>query len=101
MKNSKALASIMAIAMMSEAMNVTGQGSVSSGKRIRITKTEKHIPFNKKEGVLKMIKDYSLIKKGKSKKGIRKQARIKNKVDEWLKSGILTEEDLATEGRSS
>ncbi len=41
-----------------------------------------------------MIKDYNLIKQGKSKKGINKQARIKRRVVEWLKSGMLNESDL-------
>lgn len=55
---------------------------------------KKPVPFNKEEGVLKMIEDYNLIRQGKSKKGITKQARIKNRIDEWLKSGMLEESDL-------
>ena len=86
--------SMMGLAMSAESMNITERGSVGSGRKPKQPEPKKHIPFNKEEGVLKMIEDYNLIKQGKSKKGITKQARIKNRVDEWLKSGMLDESDL-------
>ena len=49
----------------------------------------KNVPFHKEEGVLKMIADYKLIKKGESKKGIIKQTRITSKIDNWIKEGKL------------
>lgn len=51
-------------------------------------------PFKKQDGVLRMIKDYNLIKEGKSKKGIIKQNRIKEKVENWMKDGRLKHEDI-------
>ena len=83
--------SIMALAMSGEGMKITESESVTSGKQ---PEPRERTPFNKKKGVLKMIEDYNLIKQGKSKKGIIKQSRIKNKVDEWLKSGKLSESDI-------
>ena len=93
MKKSIALMSMMALAMSAEGMDITERGSVASSKPKR-PEPRKHAPFNKQERVLKMIEDYKLIRQGKSKKGIIKQSRIKNKVDEWLKSGMLDESDL-------
>lgn len=61
-------------------------------------KPKKITPFKKEDGVVKMIKEYNLIKTGKSKKGVLKQTRIKNKVDDWLKSGMLKEYDLSQLG---
>lgn len=83
--------SMMALAMSAESMDITERGSDRKPKH---PEPKKHTPFNKQEGVLKMIEDYNLIKQGESKKGIIKQARIKNRVDEWLKSGMLDESDL-------
>ncbi len=94
MKKSIALMSMMALAMSTEGMDITERGSVGSGIKPKLPEPKKHTPFNKEEGVLKMIKDYNLIKQGKSKKGINKQARIKRRVVEWLKSGMLNESDL-------
>lgn len=94
MKKSIALMSIMALAMSAEGMEVTQRGNVGSGRQPKLPKPKKHTPFKKQEGVLKMIEDYKLIKQGKSKKGISKQARIKNRIDKWLKSGMLDESDL-------
>ena len=94
MKKSIALMSMMALAMANEGMDITERGSVKSGKQPKRNEPRKHVPFNKEENVLKMIEDYNLIKQGKSKKGITKQARIKKRVGEWLKSGMLKEEDL-------
>jgi len=51
-------------------------------------------PFNKRENVLKIIKDYNLIKEGKSKKGKLKQARIIAKIDKWIEDGLLKYSDL-------
>ena len=95
MKKSSALG-LMAFAM---AMSATENGfkvteQVGSDKKPEPIKPREVIPFNQCEGVSNMIKDYNLIKQGKSKKGIIKQSRIKNKVDEWLKSGMLNESDL-------
>lgn len=96
MKKSNALA-LMSFAMMMSATDdtfaITERGNVGNDKP-KLPEPIKHVPFNKEEGVLKMIKDYNLIKQGKSKKGITKQARIKKRVDEWLKSGMLDESDL-------
>ena len=98
MKKSSALG-LMAFAMAMSATTddsfaITERGNVGNGKQPKLPEPRKHTPFNKEEGVLKMIEDYNLIKQGKSKKGIIKQSRIKNKVDEWLKSGMLDESDL-------
>jgi len=75
-------------------LNIVEQGNVGSGRNPEPIKPREVIPFNKSEGVINIINDYNLIKKGKSKKGITKQSRIKNKVDEWLKSGMLSESDI-------
>jgi hypothetical protein len=98
MKKSSAL-SLMAFAMAMSATTddsfaITERGNVGSGKQPKLPEPKKHVPFKKQEGVLKMIEDYNLIIQGKSKKGITKQSRIKKKVDEWLKSGMLDELDL-------
>lgn len=96
MKNSNALG-LMAFAM---AMHSTVDSDVFSGrgkvsKKNTIEKPiKKPTPFNKQEGVLKMIKEYNLIAKGESKKGIIKQNRVKTKVDKWLIDGWLSEKDL-------
>ena len=86
-----------------DTFEITKSGNVGKNKpklpeprsnKPKLPEPKKHVPFNKEEGVLKMIEDYNLIKQGKSKKGITKQARIKKRVDEWLKSGMLDESDL-------
>jgi hypothetical protein len=88
----------MALAMQASTQDfeITERGNTGTGKKPGPKKSSEPTPFNKQEGVLNMIQDYNLIKKGESKKGIIKQSRIKNKVDEWLKSGMLKEEDLLT-----
>jgi hypothetical protein len=73
---------------------ITERGNTGKGRQPRRPEPRKHTPFNKQEGILKMIKDYNLIQQGKSKKGISKQSRIKTQVDEWLKSGMLKDTDL-------
>jgi hypothetical protein len=88
----------MALAMQASTQDfeITERGNTGTKKKPQPKKSSEPTPFNKQEGVLNMIQDYNLIKKGESKKGIIKQSRIKNKVDEWLKSGMLKEEDLLT-----
>jgi hypothetical protein len=98
MKKSSALG-VLAFAMAMSAttddsFSITERGNTGNGKQPKLPEQRKHIPFNKEEGVLKMIEDYNLVKQGKSKKGIGKQSRIKKRVDEWLKSGMLDETDL-------
>jgi len=53
--------------------------SVVKESSIIDSRNRKAIPFNKHDGVVNMIKDYNLIKQGKSKKRIIKQSRIKKK----------------------
>lgn len=93
------LGGILAIAMAMEAMSatdfpITERGNLGTGREPKLSKPRKHTPFKENEGVLKMIEDYNLIRRGESKKGIFKQKRIKDKIDEWLKSGMLNEDDL-------
>ena len=59
--------------------------------------TEPQIAFHKQEAIAKMIKDYQDIKLGNSKKGTAKQARIVSKIDGYIKSGLLTLEQLKPE----
>lgn len=93
-KKSSALA-MMAFAMSMEAgMSLTEQGSVNTSKKKIIPITPELRPFNKQEGILNLIKDYNLIKKGESKKGKRKQIRIINKIEQMITKGYLTEKDL-------
>ena len=85
---------MMASTMESQTNTITGRGSIGTSRQPKLTEPRKHVPFKEEEGVLKMIEDYHLIKQGKSKKGIGKQNRIKNRINEWLKSGMLNEIDL-------
>jgi hypothetical protein len=98
MKKSSALGLIhFAMAMSAttdDSFAITERGNVGSGKQPKLPEPIKYTPFKNQEGVLKMIEDYNLIRQGKSKKGIVKQYRIKKRVDEWLKSGMLNETDL-------
>lgn len=50
--------------------------------------------FHEEEGIKRLIKDYNLIKSGKSKKGKSKQARIVTRIEQWLASGKLTQAHL-------
>jgi hypothetical protein len=51
-------------------------------------------PFHKEHGVVNLIKDYKLIQEGKSKKGIRKQNMITEKINSWIESGHLKKENI-------
>jgi len=92
MKKNIALMSIMALAMSEEAMIINERGSVGSGKQPKPPEPKSITPFNKEEGISKMVLDYNLIKSGQSKKGKIKQARIISKIENYLKSRMLTEE---------
>src|SRR5690625_1678795 len=84
----------MAMSATTEDFNITERGKVGNGKKSEPKKVKPLTPFAKRDGVLKLIEEYNLIAKGKSKKGILKQSRIKAKVDKWLMDGWLKEEDL-------
>jgi len=95
MKKSNVLGLIgfaMALSAQSDEFNITERGKVPEPPLPK--KPKELTPFRKQEGISKMIKEYSLIKKGESKKGITKQVRVKSKIDYWLKTGALKEEDL-------
>jgi len=86
------LAAMMMMAAMSDPEKY---GSFNEDTKIKNPIQKKKLtPFNKQQGVLNMINDYKLIKRGKSKKGIYKQNRIKNKINEWLESGMIKNEDI-------
>ena len=92
--NQHLAAMMMMMAAMSES-NPEKYGSFNEDKKIKNPiQKKKFTPFNKQEGVLNMINDYKLIEQGKSKKGISKQNRIKNKINEWLESGMIKNEDI-------
>jgi len=93
MKMNQHLAAMMMMASMSD-YRFTEQGSIGTERKPQPIQKKKFTPFNKQEGVLNMINDYKLIKQGKSKKGIYKQNRIKNKINEWLESGMIKNEDI-------
>ena len=98
MKKSSALG-LMAFAMAMSATTddsfaITERGNVGNGKQPGPIKRKEPTPFNKQDGVLKMINDFKLIIEGKSKKNHLKQMRIKRKIDEWLEKGFLNLEDL-------
>ena len=93
MKMNQHLAAIMMMASMSD-YGVTEQGSIGTERKPQLIKPKKITPFNKQEGILNIINDYKLIEQGKSKKGISKQNRIKNKINEWLESGMIKNEDI-------
>tara|TARA_R110000772_G_scaffold157282_2_gene268494 strand:+ start:605 stop:883 length:279 start_codon:yes stop_codon:yes gene_type:complete len=89
----KTVNSLLAMMMMSAMMDP----EFSPGKSSFNTYKPHHkvvLEFNKQEGVLNLIKDYKLIQEGKSKKGSRKQFRIKKQVEDWLEKGWLREIDL-------
>ena len=94
MKKSFALMSMMAMAMSAEGMVITERGSVGNGRQTKLPEIKEPLSFNKQEGVLNMINDYKLIIKNESKKGLKKQLRIKNKINKWLQDGFLKENDL-------
>ena len=95
-KNIGALLAIQMALMASSknGFNDEEQFSVESVRNPEPINPREVIPFNQREGVINIIKDYNLIKEGKSKKGITKQSRIKNKVSEWLESGMLLKIDI-------
>ena len=93
MKMNQHLAAMMMMAAMSD-YGVTEQGSIETERKPQPINPKKFTPFNKQEGVLNVINDYKLIEQGKSKKGISKQNRIKNKINEWLESGMIKNEDI-------
>jgi len=93
MKMNQHLAAMMMMASMSD-YGFTEQGSIGTERKPQPINPKKITPFKKHEGVLNMINDYKLIKQGKSKKGISKQNRIKNKINEWLESGMINNEDI-------
>jgi hypothetical protein len=86
------LAGILAMAMAMDSMN--NPYEITERARIDPESINKPQPFHKHEGVLRMIEDYNLIKKGESKKGSIKQFRIKKQIEEWLEKGMLKNEDL-------
>lgn len=96
MKKSAGMLSLaMMMAMASEdGYGLVSRGNVGSSKEPEPPQKKKVIPFKDLEGVAKTIEDYKLILKGECKKGRIKQARIKEKIENWLETGILTEEDL-------
>ena len=55
----------------------------------RLKESENETPFEKQSGVVKMVQDYNDIKKGISKKGVRKQNLIIKKVENWIKKGFI------------
>jgi len=87
------LAAMMMMAEMG-GYGITERGNVVTKRKSQPIQNKKFTPFNKQEGILNMINDYKLIEQGKSKKGISKQNRIKNKINEWLESGMIINEDL-------
>ena len=94
MKKSLVLMAMIAMGMSEEGMEITERGNVGSGKQPKLPQRKKPLDFNKQEGVLNMINDYKLIIKNESKKGLKKQLRIKNKINKWLQDGFLKENDL-------
>ena len=61
---------------------------------LRWNRKRKKSEFKEQEGIKKLIKDYQLIKAGKSKKGQLKQNRIIGKINWLIEQGILKTEDL-------
>ena len=94
MKKSIYLMAMMSMAVSLEGMEITERGSVVSGKQPKLPQRKNPLDFNKQEGVLSMINDYKLIIKNESKKGSRKQLRIKTKINKWLEDGFINEKDL-------
>ena len=88
----------MLAAMLSETTGhssyINERGSLGNGKQRNPPEINDYRPFNKQDGVLRTIKDYNLIKQGKSKKGIIKQSRIIKRINDWIKSGLLSQTDL-------
>lgn len=83
-------------------MGMIGAIAAMENKNLHITepspelpmKKLKKTPFNKQEGIVKIIEEYKLIQAGESKQGLRKQSRTISKVKDWLNKGLLTENDL-------
>lgn len=72
---------------------ITERGKVAKSDEPK-TPPKEPTPFNKQDGIVRMIADYKLIKAGQSKKGKAKQSRILNRIQEFLDSGQLTKKDL-------
>ena len=96
MKNFSTLAMLMELAALSE----QNTGVIKDRKPLPSDdelKSSLFTPFKEQGNIPKMIEDYNLIVEGKSKKGKRKQAMIKSKIDKWLESGLLKESDIKQE----
>lgn len=88
---------IAAIAPILASVGYVGQGKEPEPKsrpEPRACKAQKYVEFKEQEGIKKLIKDYQLIKAGKSNKGQLKQNRIIRKINWLIEQGILTTEDL-------
>jgi hypothetical protein len=93
MKKSNALATILMMgAMMGEGMG-TGFEEAAIPK-ITLPPPTPLKSFKEQDGIINLIKEYNLIKKGESKKGKMKQARIITKIEEMIEKGYLTKDDL-------
>lgn len=92
MKKSAQLMSLLAMAGLFSAP-MYGEGLHTSKPKEDLPPKEP-TPFKKQDGIVRMIEDYKLIQSGQSKKGKAKQARIVAKIESYLESGALTEEDV-------
>ena len=90
MKKSAALSMMLGMAIALDPDRI----ATKQPERVMPDTRPKYTPFAKQEGVLDTIRDYHLILDNKSKKGLSKQRRIKDRVETWLKSGRLKQEDL-------
>ncbi|AGO49725.1 hypothetical protein Phi13:2_gp115 [Cellulophaga phage phi13:2] len=99
MRNSKSIHALIALAAMSESFGISDARPTSSRREIIRPKKELLIDYKLKDfkdddGVLKTIEDYKIILSGNSKKGKLKQQRIIDKINSWIESGYLNEQDI-------
>lgn len=92
MKKSNALGIIGFAMMMSEGL-VVPTNIVDTSTPYK-PPTQNLTPFKKQDRIVKLIKDFNLIQNGQSKKGKRKQAQTITKINEMIKKGYLTKDDI-------
>ena len=80
-------------AMEHDPYEITGRGRIASDN-VSEPRYKEPTPFKERDGIVRLIKDYILIKSGQSKKGKTKQNRIVSKVDAMIEKGYLTQTDL-------
>jgi hypothetical protein len=86
----KNVGKLMAMAMFAQSIDLP----VVEQPTPLLPKQRKYYKFNEEPNVVRLIEEYKTIKKGISKKGKRKQTMIINKINKWIKEGMLLPTDI-------